>query len=163
MLNYFPNLVVVKSMSKDFGIAGLRAGYAIMRESRVTRLIENGYLWNVNGLAEYFFDLYTKQHFLEEYENIRKKYIFETKNFYDELSSLKGIKTHPTRANFILVELLNGINSDEFVFRMLVRYGVYKRTCSDKIGLGNRYIRVASRSVEENKQIITAFKGMLNE
>ena len=163
MLNYFPNVVVVKSMSKDFGIAGLRAGYAIMRESRVTSLIENGYLWNINGLSEYFFNLYTNQQFLDEYENIRKKYIYETKKFYEELSCLKGIKTYPTRGNFILVELLNGMESDEFVFRMLVRYGVYTRTCSDKIGLSNRYIRVAARGVEENKQIILAFKGMLNE
>lgn len=163
MVNYFPNLVVVKSMSKDFGIAGLRAGYAVMRESRVTRLSERGYLWNVNGLAEYFFDLYTKEDFLSEYDKLRKRYIAETKDFYKELSRINGIKTHPTRANFILIELLNGMLADEFVFRMLVRYGVYTRTCSDKIGLGNKYVRVASRGKEENARIIEAFKGMLGE
>ena len=54
----FPNLMVVKSMSKDFGVAGIRAGYAVMAPERVRTLLDNGYLWNSSGLAEYFFDLY---------------------------------------------------------------------------------------------------------
>ena len=53
----FSNVIIVKSMSKDFGIAGLRAGYAIMDERKVGRLLGNGFLWNSSGLAEYFFEL----------------------------------------------------------------------------------------------------------
>ena len=163
LVKHYPNLIVIKSMSKDFGIAGLRAGYAVMNKSRVAQLMRNGYLWNVSGLTEYFFDLYSRKEFLEEYEIVRKRYILETKNFLDELSTLKGIKVFPTMANFILVELLNGEKSDEFVFKMLVKFGVYARSCSDKIGLGDNYIRVASRSKEENKIIISSFKKMLSD
>ncbi|MDP6056436.1 MAG: aminotransferase class I/II-fold pyridoxal phosphate-dependent enzyme, partial [Dehalococcoidia bacterium] len=50
----FENVTVVKSMSKDFGIAGIRAGYAIMQPERVDQLLAHGYLWNTSGLAEYF-------------------------------------------------------------------------------------------------------------
>ena len=64
----FPNLLVVKSMSKDFGVAGIRAGYAVMAPERVQSLLNNGYLWNSSGLAEYFFDLYSRPDFLIEYE-----------------------------------------------------------------------------------------------
>lgn len=155
------NLIVIKSMSKDFGIAGLRAGYAVMNKSRVAQLLKNGYLWNVSGLTEYFFDLYSRNEFLDEYEIVRKKYIVETKEFLIELSNLKGIRVYPTKANFILVKLMNGQSSDEFVFKMLVKFGVYTRSCSDKIGLGENFIRVASRSKEENRKIISAFKIML--
>ena len=59
----FPNLMVVKSMSKDFGVAGIRAGYAVMAPDRVRTLLDNGYLWNSSGLAEYFFDLYSRPDF----------------------------------------------------------------------------------------------------
>lgn len=54
LINRFNNLVIIKSMSKDFGIAGIRAGYGVMSEERVTQLLSNGYLWNVSGLANYF-------------------------------------------------------------------------------------------------------------
>lgn len=161
LVNDFPNLIVIKSMSKDFGIAGLRAGYAVMSKSRVFQLRKNGYLWNVSGFTEYFFDLYSRKDFLDEYEIVRKKYILETKDFLKEFSKIEGIKVYPTKANFILVELLNGISSDEFVFKMLVKFGVYARTCSDKIGIGDNFIRVASRSKEENEIIISSFKKML--
>ena len=59
----FPNLIVVKSMSKDFGVAGIRAGYAVMAPGRVNTLLKNGFLWNSSGLAEYFFDLYSRPDF----------------------------------------------------------------------------------------------------
>ena len=60
------NVVVLKSMSKDFGIAGLRCGYAIMSKNRVTELLTNGYLWNSNGIAEYFFKLYSRSDFFKK-------------------------------------------------------------------------------------------------
>lgn len=162
LISKFPNLIIIKSMSKDFGVAGIRAGYSIMNKDRVYELIKNGYLWNVSGLTEYFFDLYTRKDFLSEYEVVRKKYINETKKFLEEFKKIKGIRVYESKANFVLVELLNKMDSDEFVFKMLVKFGVYTRTCSDKIGLGNNFIRVASRSKKENKKILFAFQQMLN-
>lgn len=162
LIETFPNLIVIKSMSKDFGIAGLRAGYAVMNKGRVFELRKNGFLWNVNGLTEYFFNLYSRTDFLSKYEELRKKYINETKDFIKNFQEIKGIKVYPSKANFILIELLNGIKSDEFVFKMLIKHGVYTRTCSDKIGLGDNFIRVASRGKIENAIIIAAFKKMLN-
>src|SRR5262249_7303657 len=70
----FPNLMVIKSMSKDFGVAGIRAGYAVMAPDRVRTLLENGYLWNSSGLAEYFFDLYSRPDFQAQYERQRIRF-----------------------------------------------------------------------------------------
>lgn len=158
----FPNLILVKSMSKDFGIAGIRAGYAVMSSKRVQELLSNGFLWNSNGLSEYFFRLYTRDSFLLEYEKVRIKYIKETQYFIEQLKQLPNIKVYPSKANFALIELLNGQTSDEFVFKMLIDYGVYLRTCSDKIGLKGEFIRLASRTKGENKYIIEAFKKALS-
>ena len=87
-----PNLVVVKSMSKDFGIAGIRAGYAVMHPDRVTSLLRNGYLWNSNGLAEYFFRLYCREDFIQQYEAVRRQYILETQLFYRQLERMSGVR-----------------------------------------------------------------------
>jgi histidinol-phosphate/aromatic aminotransferase/cobyric acid decarboxylase-like protein len=162
LIDKFPNLVVLKSMSKDFGIAGVRAGYGIMSTERVRKLLNNGYLWNSNGLAEYFFRLYTRTDFAYNYNEVRVKYIIETLDFIKELGTIPNIKIYPSKANFVLVELPDGINSNDFVALMLIRYGIYVRTCEDKIGLEGQYIRLASRSKTENDYIISCFKTFFN-
>lgn len=162
MINKYKNLVILKSMSKDFGIAGIRSGYAIMSESRIKHLLNNGYLWNSNGLSEYFFRLYVRKDFLLEYELERKRYIIESQEFFAELTQIKKLKIYPSKANFALIELPKQINSDEFVTNLLIKYGVYTRTCSDKIGLEGQFIRLASRTKNENTIIIDALKKLLN-
>ncbi len=152
------NVVVIKSMSKDFGIAGLRCGYAIMSKNRVESLLKNGYLWNSNGIAEYFFKLYSRKDFLEKYEVVRKKYINETKLFFKNLLEIPKIKIYPSRANFFLIELLGGMNANDVSAELLCNFGVYVRNCNDKIGLNGEFIRVAARTNIENDLIINALK-----
>tara|TARA_B100000809_G_C15138468_1_gene531792 strand:+ start:3885 stop:5057 length:1173 start_codon:yes stop_codon:yes gene_type:complete len=160
LVKEYNNVIVIKSMSKDFGIAGIRAGYGVMNKYKVASLLENGYLWNSSGLSEYFFRLYTRQDFLEEYEKVRVKYILETQAFFKELSAINHIKVYPGLANFVLIELPEGTTSSDFVSKMLIKYGVYTRTCSDKIGLKGEYIRLASRTKEENTVIIKALNDI---
>lgn len=157
----YANLVIIKSMSKDFGIAGVRAGYGVMSRSRVNALIKNGYLWNSNGLSEFFFRLYVRSDFARDYEPVRKKYIAETIEFIENLSAFKGIKVLPSKANFVLIEILGGIKSLDFVTGLLIKHGIYVRTANDKIGLQGEYIRVASRTKEENKIMIDAISRLL--
>jgi histidinol-phosphate/aromatic aminotransferase/cobyric acid decarboxylase-like protein len=159
LFNEFNNVIVIKSMSKDFGIAGIRAGYALMDRYKINRLLENGYLWNFNGLSEYFFRLYVRSDFLTDYETIRVKYIRESQKFFESLSQLSSIKTYPSKANFALVELLDGSTSADFVSKLLIKEGIYTRNCSDKIGLQGEFVRIASRSFDENKLIINAIKN----
>ncbi len=161
LLDEHPGLVVVKSMSKDFGIAGIRAGYGVMAAERVSALLANGYLWNINGLAEYFFKLYVEPEFQREYEQVRVRYINESQEFFRALGRLPGVRITPSMANFVLLELLDGPPADDFVFYMLVAHGVYTRTCSDKIGLQGHYMRVASRTLEQNRSIINAISSSL--
>ena len=84
------------------------------------------------------------------------------KSFFEDLSKIDTIKVYPSKANFALIELPEGILSDDFVINLLIKYGVYTRTCSDKIGLEGQFIRLASRTKEENVVIIKALKELLN-
>jgi histidinol-phosphate/aromatic aminotransferase/cobyric acid decarboxylase-like protein len=156
----FRNVIVIKSMSKDFGIAGIRCGYAVMDKFKVSELLKTGFLWNSSGLSEYFFRLYKRIDFYREYEVIRKKYIQEAQLFFDELSNIESIKMYPSMANFALIELLDGTTSADFVSKMLIKYGVYTRTCTDKIGLNGEFIRIASRKGDENKKIIDSIRDI---
>lgn len=156
----FSNVIVIKSMSKDFGIAGIRSGYAVMDKHKVSSLLKDGYLWNSSGLSEYFFRLYKRQDFFNEYEVVRKQYIKDALLFFEELHKIPQIKVYPGKANFALIELLDGSTSADFVSKMLIKYGVYTRTCSDKIGLNGEFIRIAGRTAEENKIIIDSIKDI---
>lgn len=154
------NLIIIKSMSKDFGIAGIRAGYAVMDEEKVEQLTSNGYLWNLNGLAEYFFRLYTRPDFRNKYEEIRKKYIIETLIFISELNKIRNIRVYPTKANFVLIEILDGRTAEEITNTLLIKYGIYVRNCSDKKGLKGQFIRLAARSASENDQVLLTFRDL---
>jgi histidinol-phosphate/aromatic aminotransferase/cobyric acid decarboxylase-like protein len=162
MLEDYKNVIIVKSMSKDFGIAGIRCGYAIMREDYVNALLENGYLWNVSGLANYFFKLYSNENFQKQYEVVRKKYIMNTMMLISQLSEIPNLIVYPSKANFVLIELPESTNSFDFSMELLLDYNIYVRDCSDKIGLEGQFIRVASRTFEENLEIINALKNMIN-
>lgn len=150
----YKNLVVLKSMSKDFGIAGVRSGFAIMNPDRVTKLLRNGFLWNVSGLSEYFFSLHSNNAFVSEYETLRKIYIAETQEFFYDLSLIDGLKIYDSKANFALAKLEHESNSIDFVSDALINSGVYFRSCDDKFGLGKNFIRIASRTKEENQKIL---------
>ena len=145
-------------MSKYFGIAGVRAGYAIMDSKRVAYLLKNGFLWNSGGLAEYFFRLYVQNSFLHEYEKVRIQYIQETQDFFKELNNIPNIQLYPGMANFGLVELKDGSSSTDFVSKLLISHGIYTRNCADKIGLDGQFVRIASRNKEENALIINSIK-----
>jgi histidinol-phosphate/aromatic aminotransferase/cobyric acid decarboxylase-like protein len=154
LVSTYKNLYIVKSMSKDFGIAGIRAGYAIMAEDKVQLLLKNGYLWNSNGLAEHFFRLYCRPDFVTKYQILRKKYIKETQKFIKDISKIPSIKVYSSTANFVLLELPEGVSSETVTSILLIRYSIYVRNCDDKIGLNGNFLRIASRNKEDNHHII---------
>lgn len=158
-----PNLIVVKSMSKDFGIAGIRAGYAVMAPERVRALLENGYLWNSSGLAEYFFDLYSRADFQAHYERERIRFIRNTRRFLKDLTAIDALKIYPSHANFALAEIKNGSTAEDLVYRLLIRRGIYTRACDDKKGLEpGKFVRIAARSRPENGYMIRSLHRILD-
>lgn len=158
-----PNVVLIKSMSKDFGVAGLRAGYAVMSRERLRNLLRNGYLWNLSGLSEYFFRLFAERGFQQDYANARLRYLDEATKFFAALRMVPSLRTYPTKANFCLSELVNGASLEWLVPLLLIRHGVYVRDCSDKVGLDGEYLRIAGRKEEENRILAEALQDVLND
>jgi histidinol-phosphate/aromatic aminotransferase/cobyric acid decarboxylase-like protein len=159
----FDNVTVMKSMSKDFGIAGVRAGYAIMQPERVSHLLDSGYLWNTSGIAEYFFTLFGRSEFQKEYRVELAKY----KNYIDRFTSATAkfdfVEAFDTSANFQLMKMPDGISAEIVAALLLLRHGIYVRSCGDKIGLHGEFIRVAIRTEEENTRVLQALTDILNK
>ena len=159
----FKNLTIIRSMSKIFGIAGIRAGFCITKAEYVEQLLNSGYLWNSNCFAIFFFELLNDKEFMEEYEQAKDKYNKELENYGKALETCNPkIKFYKSKANFFLGELLNKDKTvEELMFYMLCEHGIYIRHCADKKGLSDRFFRISSRNEEENKKILEAFKNFI--
>lgn len=162
LLNKYDNLIVIKSMSKDFGIAGIRAGYGVMSAAKVEYLLNNGYLWNLSGFSEYFFRVFVRDDFQKQYKYARINYVQLTQAFIQSLAQIREIKVYPSQSNFALLELLDGSTSFDFFNKLLLTQGIYTRNCADKMGLDGEFIRVASRTETENKTIINAIRNLFS-
>ena len=154
-------VVIVKSMSKDFGIPGLRCGYALMSKERVALLLRKGYLWNVNSFAQLFLEIHAEDSFQESYRDAREKFISVLDDFKSSLSCLDKVIPYPSQANFVLLRLPCVEDLLDFTLTMFVEHGVYIRNCADKIGLDGNFIRVACRTPAENSLICKALQSSL--
>jgi histidinol-phosphate/aromatic aminotransferase/cobyric acid decarboxylase-like protein len=161
LVTELPHLVVVNSLSKSHGIAGLRLGYAVMAEDRVRRL-RAASLWNLNAYAEWFCGLLGDPDYQREYEAGRRRYVRDGRRLFDALGRLPGVTAFPTAANFALLELDRP--AAPVAAELLAAHGVYVRDCADKRGLeGGRFLRVAARSETENARIAAALRAVLRQ
>jgi threonine-phosphate decarboxylase len=153
------HLVVVNSLSKSHGIAGLRLGYAVANPARI-RELRGSSLWNLNAFAEWFCGLLNDPGYLDAYERARLRYHRTTQQLFAALHELPGVTAFPSAANFALLELDRP--AGDVAGALLARHGVYTRDCADKRGLSSdHYLRIAARSQPENDRILTALHDVL--
>ncbi|HEY5540190.1 MAG TPA: histidinol-phosphate transaminase, partial [Coriobacteriia bacterium] len=156
------NLAVMKSMSKAYGICGLRIGYLLTANEDLARQVRNGlHIWNLNGFAEAFLRVAPgyREDFAESCESVRA----ERDAFYEVLCAVPGLTVHRPDANFIFCRLPDGAPSGPDVTRQLfVEDNIYIKHCQDKtMPESSRYIRIASRTSEENEALTTALARVL--
>jgi len=158
----FPNLIVLRSMTKFFGIPGLRIGYVMAGASCIAKIRENKPPWTVSSLGQ---RAAAKALFDGDYIKNTRKYVTTEREFLrNALDEILGLKTYESAANFILVHIANriGLNSTEIRDR-LAKEGILVRDCSTFHGLGNRYLRIAVKRREQNIIIIEKMKEILKK
>lgn len=142
-------LIIIRSLSKDFGIAGLRLGYAVCTPSLKKEILdEYGLCWNINGLAQVFLELLQESNFQKEYEIAKFRYINERNDFYEKLSSLDKFKVYPSQANFFIINCFE--NVDNVFSSLLFKHKIYTRILNDKLHLDKSFLRIACGKKEEN-------------
>ena len=156
----YSNVTIIRSMSKIFGISGIRAGYCITNAKYVKDLLENGFLWNSNCFAIYFFELLNNPEFMKEYKEAKDKYMKEIVEFEKQLQTCNPkLRFYKSHANIFLGEILDkDKTAEDLMYYMLIAHGIYIRDCGDKKGLSDKFFRISCRKAEENKKIIDALK-----
>jgi len=155
----FSNLLIVRSMSKHCGVPGLRLGYCYSQNlyllNRLRRLIPT---WNLNTLAQYFLSLLPSTD--AEYHEARKRLIGDVRWLYNALQAIPGLDIYPTGANFVLFKIKTGMTATELQARLLQEHQIYVRDCSNKVGMDNFHIRVASQGREKDSRLIEALQAL---
>ena len=155
------NLIIIRSLSKDFGIAGLRVGYSVMPKWLREDLLSKGFLWNSNGIAYYFTTLLSDPAFQKQYRKARERYNVDRDKFYEELQKIEQIKVRESSANFFMLETAE--DPGVLFSKLLYNYGIYSRILNDKVGLSGNFIRIASKDRRENQKIINALKKIYDQ
>ena len=119
-----------------------------MAPSRVKALLDNGHLWNSLGMAEYFFDLYSRPDFQERYERERVRFIRNSRRSSPPWRD-QGPARLPDPANFALVDLPNGLSAEDLVCRLLVRRGSTPGPATTSGLDPGEFLRIAARNRPE--------------
>ena len=157
MVEQFQNLIIVRSMSKHCGVPGLRLGYCCTANQYYLQQIKNALpVWNINTLAEYF--LTQLKDTDVEYHNARKHVISDVQELYEALCTISGYDVYPSNSNFILLKIKFEMSAYELQMKLLQDFGVYVRDCSNKIGLDDKHIRIASKGRDKDQLLIHGLK-----
>lgn len=151
-----PHLCVMKSISKSYGVPGLRLGVlASGDEEIIAHLKKDVSIWNINSFAEFFLQIYSK--YDSDYKRSSAKFIAERERFRTELAAVPFLEVFDSQANYFLCRLTGILTSAELAVRLLSDYGILIKDCSTKKGFeGRNYIRIAIRNREDNSRLVKA-------
>lgn len=158
ILQKYPQMAVVKSISKSYGVPGLRLGILASADLELVSAIRKDVsIWNLNSFAEFFMQIYTKHE--ADYVRAVSRFQAERRRFCEDLSSIPYLNVCPSEANYLLCEVLPPHSSRELAVALLDRHNILIKDCSTKKAFGGRnYIRLAIRSEADNKRLVNALK-----
>lgn len=159
LLEKYPHMVIVKSISKSFGVAGLRLGILASGDTElIKRMKESVAIWNINSFAEFYLQIGEKykKHYSSAIDKIRQV----RKTFEEDLRQIPFLRVIPSQANFISCEVLPPFTSATLATRLLEDELLIKDLSTKDGFAGQSYVRLAVRSEEDNKRLITALNNL---
>lgn len=163
ILDEHRNLAVVKSISKSYGVPGLRLGIlASGNQELIAYLKKDVAIWNINSFAEFYLQIYEK--YKKDYQIAIDNFKIERERYETELENIPGIRPIHSEANYLMLELAEGIKARELSEKLLLNYNILIKDLSAKIsGRKNEYVRIAVRNKNDNDMLINALKECLCE
>ena len=157
VLQTYPHLIVVKSISKSYGVPGLRLGVLTSFDTDLISFLKKDVaIWNINSFAEFYMQIAGK--YKKDYVAAIKKYRAERNRFISCLKTIHYLRVIPTQANFVMCEVI-GKKSKELTEKLLSEKEIFIKDLTPKINDGKQYIRLAIRNEADNDRIIEAFKA----
>ena len=157
-----PNLAIFKSMSKAYGICGLRIGYLLTANRKFAEAVRKQIpIWNINGFAEAFLRLAPK--YRAEFAESCRQVGSDRDGLYRDLCSISGMTVYKPDANFLFCRLPDGAaNGPEVTRRLFVEHNMYIKHCQGKtLPDSDRYVRIASRTEAENRRLVEALRDIV--
>lgn len=160
ILESYTNMVVIKSISKSFGVPGLRLGImATANVEMLSAIRKDLSIWNINSFAEFFMQIYSK--YTSDYKAAAQKFRKERQRFFTALQEIPFLRVIPSQANYFLCEVLPPYNSHDITLSLLKQSDILIKDCSNKKGFnGKSYIRLAIRDRKDNNSLIEALKRL---
>lgn len=158
ILASYEKLIVLKSISKSYGVPGVRLGVlASSDESLIGMMKKKVAIWNINSFGEFYMQIEEK--YKKDYEQALKMLRQVRTEFIQDLSGIRDLKVFPSQANYVMVEIINGMSSKELTRKLLLEYNLLIKDLSGKVRRNERqFIRLAVRKAEENKKLIEALR-----
>ena len=155
-----PNLIVVKSISKSYGVPGLRLGVlASSDEELIAEMKKDVAIWNINSFAEFYLQIYEK--YAKDYVKAIEKFKQTRAAYIKDLQALSGLRVLPTQANYVLCEVTSGVTSRKLAEDLLEENILIKDLSTKKGFDGKNYIRLAVRDEKDNAILVEALKRYL--
>lgn len=160
VLESYPHLVVVKSISKSYGVPGLRLGImASGDEQFISWLKKDVAIWNINSLGEFYMQIFGK--YEKNYQQACVQFMNERRRFMNELSAVPFLRVLPSQANYFLCEVLPPYTSRQLTETLLEKHDILIKDCSGKNAMkGRNFIRIAVRDEKDNNALTEAMKNI---
>ena len=156
-LNAYPSMCVMKSISKSYGVPGLRLGVLASGDKElIAGLKKDVAIWNINSFAEFYMQIFGK--YENDYEAGCRKFKEERARFEAELNEIPFLRVIPSQANYFLCEITNGMTSHQLTLQLLSKHNLLIKDCGSKAGFAGmrQYVRIAIRDRKDNTYIINA-------
>lgn len=164
ILERFPSLCVMKSISKSYGVPGLRLGVLASSDiALIDNVKKNVAIWNINSFAEFYMQIFGK--YEKDYERACDKFREERKWLEGELRTIPFLRVIPSQANYFLCEVLKPYTSYELTLRLLSEFDILIKDCSRKVGFNKsdrQYVRIAIRDHKDNSRLIDVLNLLKN-
>ncbi len=152
-------IIVLRTFTKFFALAGLRIGYLVAHQSIVNKLRQYKIPWSVNSLAQIAGEIALKDsYYFKATHLIIEK---ERSLLSAQLKKIKGLKVYPSVTNFLLFKIEKDKISANDLTERLLKEGILVRDCSNFRNLEDKFIRVAVRNRKENQRLIVALRKIL--
>ena len=152
-----PNVIVLKSLGKNFGLHGIRFGYMVANPALTETVARALPKWNLNSLAEAVVDMLGEH--TADYRRSLELAARDRVHMLGELAQVPGLTVFPTSTNFVLARLPQGWSGPGLRDFLVAEHGVYIRECGNKLGLSSDYVRLVVRPAGDVERLVAGLRG----
>ncbi|MEU8825514.1 histidinol-phosphate transaminase [Streptomyces sp. NPDC048636] len=154
-----PNVIVLRSLGKNFGLHGVRFGYLVANPALAVQIRSRLPKWNLNSFAEVI--VFMLKRYRQEYMDSLRMISLDRQQMITQLAGLPGVTVYPSQGNFVFVKLPAGLEGTWVRDQLLAQHGVLVRECGNKLGSSSQFMRLVVRSQPDVQRLLTGLSTVM--